>query len=89
MMLLIGSGHFEEITQKYLISGHSFLRFDRDFALTGKKMQMFHPFWFEYDSSCSQRQWETMFGYKDEPLQLLGLKEVVRRFVKYEQFPNF
>lgn len=37
---LIAKGHFDEIHQKYLVPGHSFLSCDRDFAQIEKKKRV-------------------------------------------------
>lgn len=37
LMFLVAHGHFKDITQKFLVSGHSFLSCDRDFAVIEKR----------------------------------------------------
>lgn len=39
-MFLVQIGHFEEIVQKFLLSGHSFLSCDRDFAIIEKRKRV-------------------------------------------------
>ncbi|KAJ8930040.1 hypothetical protein NQ314_017205 [Rhamnusium bicolor] len=42
-MFLVSSGHFDTIEHRYLVSGHSFLKCDRDFALIEKRKRKCAP----------------------------------------------